>query len=649
MSRRDRRLRRGGGRRVHRRATSPSRSSPTSPASPRPPGKTMGHAGAIVSGSAGTAAAKAEALEAKGVRVGRTPTEVAEIAVSLLDAELGRPFAAASRTLERHGRSDLLRPRRAVARHRRRRGPARRRRRAPSRATPPARPPTARRSATRRCARGSPSSTASSPSRCSSPTARCRPTRSCSSASCEPGDEVDRRAPDLRPHAAVAARARRRRAHGRARARRDRRRRARARCSTAGARPKLAHIIPNFQNPAGYTLSLRQARAAARARRASTTSSIFEDDPYVDAALQRRAAADDALAGPAERRRLRLVVLEDRLPGHPRRLPRRPDGADRRGSPSSRPTPTSRRTWSPQSIVYEFCALGRDRALDRDRQGRAARARRRRSCEALRARAARGRVRRARGRLLHVGRRCREGTDVDALFSAAAERGVAFVKGTDFLLEGGENTLRLAYSGVTPEQIDEGVERLADAYREATSGVTASGRGLAAVALAAEHELLGQRRARRRRRVGDHRDGLGDARRDRRACRRRSDDDTVSPSLAASAPSMPGLDARRPSGSAGGPRPRSRSAGSCTLAPELDVGQRDAVDARADDDRVAVRAGLGVADRGADIAPRSTGDIACSSRSASSWTSSHGTPRTSVRKRSIRRWRLTMLLGVLAA
>ncbi len=41
-----------------------------------PPGKTMGHAGAIVSGTAGTAKAKAEALEAKGVRVGRTPTEV---------------------------------------------------------------------------------------------------------------------------------------------------------------------------------------------------------------------------------------------------------------------------------------------------------------------------------------------------------------------------------------------------------------------------------------------------------------------------------------------------------------------------------------------------------------------------------------------
>jgi len=51
-----------------------------------PPGKTMGHAGAIISGSAGTAQVKKEALEACGVRVGTTPTEVAELTAEVAGA-----------------------------------------------------------------------------------------------------------------------------------------------------------------------------------------------------------------------------------------------------------------------------------------------------------------------------------------------------------------------------------------------------------------------------------------------------------------------------------------------------------------------------------------------------------------------------------
>jgi DNA-binding transcriptional MocR family regulator len=57
------------------------------------------------------------------------------------------------------------------------------------------------------------------------------------------------------------------------------------------------------------------------------------------------------------------------------------------------------------------------------------------------------------------------GTDVQRLHRTAGELGVSFVKGSDFMLDGGENALRLAYAGVTPREIEEGVGRLAAAYR----------------------------------------------------------------------------------------------------------------------------------------------------------------------------------------
>jgi succinyl-CoA synthetase alpha subunit len=51
-----------------------------------PPGKTMGHAGAIISGSSGTAQAKKDALESHGVRVGKSPTEAAQLAATAFAA-----------------------------------------------------------------------------------------------------------------------------------------------------------------------------------------------------------------------------------------------------------------------------------------------------------------------------------------------------------------------------------------------------------------------------------------------------------------------------------------------------------------------------------------------------------------------------------
>src|SRR4029078_5439363 len=59
-----------------------------------------------------------------------------------------------------------------------------------------------------------------------------------------------------------------------------------------------------------------------------------------------------------------------------------------------------------------------------------------------------------------------EGSDVAALAARAEERGVVFLKGTDFLIEGGDSSLRIAYSAVPPEQIEEAIARVAEAYRE---------------------------------------------------------------------------------------------------------------------------------------------------------------------------------------
>jgi 2-aminoadipate transaminase len=228
----------------------------------------------------------------------------------------------------------------------------------------------------------------------------------------------------------------------------------------AGVAPKLAHIIPNFQNPAGYTLSAPKREALlALARDHGFT--IFEDDPYVSIRF-----AGDPLPTMLSLDRDETVVYASSFsktvcPGI--RVGYLVGPAELIARIVKRATSTY---ISPnmvaQAIVHEFCQSGAlQRSIETVRTNLKARvdslvSALERDLPDARFVAPEG------GYFMWV--ELPEGTDVDKLFAAAGERGVTFVKGSDFLLEGGRNTLRLAYSGVTPEQIDAGIGRLAEAY-----------------------------------------------------------------------------------------------------------------------------------------------------------------------------------------
>ncbi|MDX6726102.1 MAG: 2-aminoadipate transaminase [Baekduia sp.] len=230
-----------------------------------------------------------------------------------------------------------------------------------------------------------------------------------------------------------------------------------------GVRPTLAHVIPNFQNPAGYTLSQPKREVLLRLA-AEFGFVIFEDDPYVDirftgVSLPTMLSQDTTgsvvyassfsktvcpgirvgyLVGPAER-----ISEIQRLATNTYISP----------------------NMVAQSLVYEFCINGDiDKSVATVKEALGARVKRltdalSREMPEAKFQAPEG------GYFMWV--ELPEGTEIDRVFEEANHRGVAIVKGTDFLLEGGENTLRLAYSGVTEDQIDEGVSRLAEAVRAA--------------------------------------------------------------------------------------------------------------------------------------------------------------------------------------
>ena len=234
----------------------------------------------------------------------------------------------------------------------------------------------------------------------------------------------------------------------------------------SGVRPKLAHIIPNYQNPAGITLSAEK-RQALLALAAQYEFTIFEDDPYVD--IRFRGEALPSM----------LSLDSDNLVVHASSFTKTVCPGVRVGylvGPAALIDAIAKKATnlyiSPgmvsEAIVHQFCVSGdieRSVATVSAALGERARV----LAESLRKHIPGATFTEPDGGyFLWVD--LPDDVDVDQLFPAAMKKGVAIVKGSDFLLEGGRSSVRLAYSAVTVEQIDEGVRRLAEAIEEVRAG-----------------------------------------------------------------------------------------------------------------------------------------------------------------------------------
>jgi 2-aminoadipate transaminase len=238
---------------------------------------------------------------------------------------------------------------------------------------------------------------------------------------------------------------------------------------TAGAKPKLAHIIPNFQNPAGCTLS-REKRQTLLELARTHEFTIFEDDPYVALRFEGEQLPTMVSTDPASvvyassfSKTVCPGIRVGYLVGQPDLIGRIVKLAT---STYISPSMVS------QAIVHQFCVSGAiQKSIETVKE--ALRERAHTLCTALQQELPDARFVAPQGGYF-LWLELPRGTDVNALFKAAAERGVQFVKGSDFVLDGAESSLRLAYSGVTTDQIEEGVRRLAEAYSEVSAGVASA-------------------------------------------------------------------------------------------------------------------------------------------------------------------------------
>ncbi|OLB78986.1 MAG: aminotransferase class I/II [Actinobacteria bacterium 13_2_20CM_2_71_6] len=229
----------------------------------------------------------------------------------------------------------------------------------------------------------------------------------------------------------------------------------------SGVRPKLAHVIPNYQNPAGATLSLDK-RHALLALAAEYGFTIFEDDPYADIRFRGEKLPSmlsmDTSGSVVHASSFTKTVC----PGVRVGYLIGPAGTIADIAKKATNTYISPSQLA-EGVVYQFCVAGDiDRSIATVATALGER-------EAQLAASLHEHIPGARftepdgGYFLWI--ELPGDVESDLVVPEAAARGVAVVKGGDFLLEGGHHALRLAYSAVTVDLIDEGVRRLADAVR----------------------------------------------------------------------------------------------------------------------------------------------------------------------------------------
>jgi 2-aminoadipate transaminase len=239
----------------------------------------------------------------------------------------------------------------------------------------------------------------------------------------------------------------------------------------AGVRPEFVHTIPNFHNPAGCTLSLEKRHRLLELA-AEHDFLIFEDDPYAELRFEgsdlsrmlELDTSDCVVYASSFSKTISPGVRVGYLIGPPDLI-----AQVTRAAVNTYISPNM----LSEAIVYEFCRSGAiERSIATVKE--ALRGRRDAVAEGLR-----GYIGEEAQFVLPEGGyflwvELPEEVDTSELQTLAAERGVTFVGGKEFMLEGGQNALRLAYSAVTPEQADEGARRLADSLAALREGAPAA-------------------------------------------------------------------------------------------------------------------------------------------------------------------------------